>query len=90
MTPNEADPRGLIRESYRIAGVSAAECRAILLDWALSLPEGVDTSAALRLLIDRYGRPGHPMTAILQEGLASPPKSRRRGGRAGRRGRGGD
>jgi hypothetical protein len=85
---DEADPSGLIRESYRIEGVTAAECRSILLDWALSLPDGVDRGAALRLLIARRGEPGHPMTAVLQEGLESPPTPRRRGGRAGRGGKG--
>jgi len=39
------DPKGLIRESYRIEGIGMAECRSIFLDWALSLPDGADAGA---------------------------------------------
>lgn len=85
MNVAEADPKGVIRESYRIEGITLGECRSILLDWALSLPEGVDVAAALSCLLDSHGQPGHPMTAVLTDGLASPPEPRRRGGRAGRR-----
>ncbi|PTW52055.1 MULTISPECIES: hypothetical protein [Rhodovulum] len=82
-----ADPRGLIRESYRIEGIGPSECRSIFLDWALGLPETVDTSRALRRLLAEYG-PGaadHPMTAVLRAGLAEEPAARRRGGPRGRR-----
>ena len=41
------DPKGLIRESYRMEGIGSAECRSIFLDWALSLPEGHDNAAAI-------------------------------------------
>ncbi|MCC5973515.1 MAG: hypothetical protein JJT81_05640 [Rubellimicrobium sp.] len=80
------DPKGLVRESYRIEGISAPECRSIFLDWALSLPVGADPAPAIRGLLDRYGAaaPDHPMTATLQAGLASAAPPRRRGGRAGR------
>ncbi|MBK5926552.1 hypothetical protein [Rhodobaculum claviforme] len=82
LTPAHADPKGLVRESYRIAGIGPAECRSIFVDWALSLPPGVDTDAALRALLAEYGgaRADHPMTALLQEGLATPapPPGRRR------------
>ena len=44
------DSRGLIREAYRIEGIGPADCRTIFLDWALSLPEGTDTRAALEAL----------------------------------------
>ena len=37
---DDLDPKGLIRESYRIAGIGEPECRAIFLDWAIALPEG--------------------------------------------------
>ncbi len=76
------DPKGLIHEAYRIDGITAAECRSIFLDWALSLPEGQETGAALRLLLDRYGAaaPDHPMTPVLREGLTSVAAPRRRGG----------
>ena len=87
MDLREADPKGLIRESYRIEGITAGECRSVFMDWALSLPAGADTAEPLRVLIATYGlaEPGHPMSAILSEALVpatTPP--RRRGGRAGR------
>ncbi len=79
------DPKGLIRESYRIDGITDAECRSILVDWALSLPEEHDPRAALQALLDSYGAqaPDHPMTALLHEGLAPPPQ--RTGRRRARR-----
>lgn len=82
------DPKGLIREAYNIDGISDAECRSILIDWALSLPAGAgQTSAAARLLL-RKGQPGHPMTALLAAAAdpAADPATApaRRGGRAGR------
>jgi hypothetical protein len=84
MTLQDADPKGLIRESYAIDGITLGECRSIFVDWALSLPAGFDMPAAIRLLMAHYARPDHPMTQTLAEGLtpAAPPK--RRGGRAGR------
>lgn len=80
------DPRGLIRESYRIEGIGAAECRSIFLDWALSLPDGLDADAARQRLRAIYApdHPGHPMTAVLGEGRGGEARPRRRGGR-GRR-----
>lgn len=72
------DPKGLIRESYRIDGISDAECRSILIDWALSLPDGQDQRAALQSLLDQYGaEASHPMTALLNEGLTAPQPARR-------------
>lgn len=81
----EADPKGLVRESYRIEDIGPEECRSIFLDWALSLPAGTEPAAALRVLLDSYGQADHPMTAVLAEGLAPPPPTRRRGGRGARR-----
>ncbi len=83
---DEADPKGLIRESYRIEGIGASECRSIFVDWALSLGPTLTPRAAIALLIARYGaaNPGHPMNAVLSEGLETPPEPRRRGGRAAR------
>lgn len=81
-----ADPKGLVRESYRIEGITVGECRSIFLDWALSLRPGTDTSEALRALIAHYAAdaPGHPMNPVLEAGLAEPPRALRRGGRIGR------
>lgn len=84
MQLTEADPKGLIRESYRIEGISDPECRSILVDWALSLPAGVDSALALRVVLAEYAVPDHPMTAVLTEGLQESATPQRRGGRAGR------
>lgn len=80
-----SDPKNLMREAYRIEGITDGECRSILLDWALSLA-GPDPLPHILTLLDRYGAdaPDHPMTAVLKEGLAQPPGARRRGGRAAR------
>lgn len=74
------DPKGLIRESYRIEGISDGECRSILIDWALSLPSETSTPDALQALIARHEpeAPDHPMTALLREGLTSTPPRRNR------------
>nr|WP_252733965.1 hypothetical protein [Paracoccus marinaquae] len=87
----EADPKNLIRESFRIEGIGTAECRSIFVDWALSLPEGIEPVTAIRLLLDHYapkaapGTQPHPMIAVLVEGAqARPGTPRRRGGRAAR------
>ena len=87
MTRDPDDPRGLIREAYRIEGIGSGECRSIFLDWALGLPAGVETPAALRRLLARHGAaaPDHPMTQVLRDGLQPAEGPRRRGGRAGRR-----
>jgi hypothetical protein len=80
------DPKGLIRESYRIDRISEAECRSILMDWALSLPDGLSPGQALSALLDRYGAEAdHPMTRLMRDGLQTIPTAGRRGGRAGRR-----
>lgn len=86
MTADPHDPKGLIREAYRIDGITAPECRSIFLDWALSLPLGSDTGLAIAALLTRYGadHPDHPMSVTLHEGLAPAAGPRRRGGRSGR------
>lgn len=86
MRIEEADPKGLIRESYAIEGISDAECRSIFVDWALSLPAGADSADPLRALIAHYAaaRPDHPMSAILTGALLPSSLPRRRGGRSGR------
>jgi len=35
MKGDARDPRGLIREAYKIDGITASQCRSIFLDWAL-------------------------------------------------------
>ena len=86
MDRTEADPKGLVRESYAIEGITLAECRSIFIDWALSLKVGADTSAAIGVLLAQYGvnEPQHPMTATLTAGLETPAHPTRRGGRLGR------
>jgi hypothetical protein len=87
MQRDEADPKGLVREAYAIEGITAAECRSVFLDWALSLPPGTPLAAPIGVLLDRHAGalPDHPMNAVLREGLAPSPVPRRRGGHAGRR-----
>ncbi len=81
-----ADPKGLIRESYAIDGITLDECRSILIDWALSLPLGADTAAATQHLLAHHGagQIDHPMTQLLAQALAAGARPVRRGGRAGR------
>jgi hypothetical protein len=88
MTKNDLDPKGLIRESYRIDGISAPECRSIFLDWALGVLQTADMQAQIRELLAIYSKDAsdHPMTVVLTEGLATPEKSKRRGGRKARLG----
>ena len=86
MTHEEADPKGLVRESYRIEGITLGECRSIFMDWALSVKAGTSEPDALRTLIAEYGlsAPDHPMSGVLEAGLLAPPEPKRRGGRLGR------
>ncbi|MEM0934958.1 MAG: hypothetical protein AAGJ91_03510 [Pseudomonadota bacterium] len=81
------DPKGLIRESYRIEGITLAECRSIFMDWALSLPSETPPATAIEDLLGRYGAgaPDHPMTQVLRAGRAAPGKPARRGGWRARR-----
>lgn len=82
---NPDDPKGLIRESYRIDGITASECRSILVDWALSLPLDADQAATAARLHAAHATTDHPMTDLLAEAAAViPGKNQRRGGRAGR------
>ena len=80
-TDTETDPKGLMREAYAIEGITPSECRSIFLDWALSLPAGVDANGAIDRILARPGLPeDHPMTRILAEGRARMESPRRRGG----------
>lgn len=76
------DPKALIREAYRIEGITPSQCRSIFLDWALSLPDDTPTGVALRSLLQQYGdaAPDHPMTAVMRDGLTTMATPRRRGG----------
>lgn len=80
------DPRGLILESYRIEGITEAQCRSIFLDWALGITLGQDMIAKIEELLAHYepANPDHPMTLVLREGLAKAAEPKRRGGRAAR------
>lgn len=85
--PDTLDPKGVIRESYRIEGISEAQCRSIFLDWAIGVPAGEDARAMLPELLAHYGdaAPDHPMTKVLRDGLGAPERTGRRGGRNARR-----
>ena len=76
------DPKGLIRESYRIEGIGAPECRSIFLDWAISVPEGVEAAHWIGALLAEYrpANPDHPMTHVLEEALQPAARTGRRGG----------
>ena len=78
------DPKGLIRESFRIEGITEGECRSIFVDWALSVE--ASPRAAIEGLLERYATEpaDHPMFAVLREGLGEGPRAGRRGGRAAR------
>lgn len=89
----QANPKNLIRESFRIEGITPEECRSIFVDWALALPVDVAPAQAARVLLDTYaplvtraGEAAHPMLQMLVEGGRNPEDDppRRRGGRAGR------
>lgn len=78
------DPKGLIAESFRIEGITYEECRSIFLDWALAVPVDSDSKALIGQLLERHRVEGHPMTQVLEEGLAAQATPRRRGGWRGR------
>ena len=78
----EGDPRGLIYEAYRIKGITSQDCRSIFFDWALGLKSELDPIEQLNIIYNVYAEvnPGHPMNAVLEEGLSkfSRKKTRRR------------
>lgn len=82
------DPRGLIREAYRMEGLSKADCRSIFLDWALGLQDPSKGAEAAGTLLAFYAdQPAdHPMSQVLREGSERmTPRTRRAGGAMGRR-----
>lgn len=86
-TDDVFDQKGLIRESYRIEGITLAECKSIFLDWAISVPPEVESPEWVALLLEKYGtaHPDHPMTSVLRDAQNAPNRSGRRGGARGRR-----
>lgn len=82
MKGDELDPKGLIADAYRIDGIGGEECRAIFLDWALSVPVDVDSGALIGALLLRHDAEpqDHPMTEVLRQGLTKITAPRRRGG----------
>ena len=87
MDEKALDPKALIREAYRIDGISEPECRSIFFDWALGVPQDDDPRAYIRHLLAIHSEQpsDHPMTLVLNEGLLTAAKTGRRGGRRGRR-----
>lgn len=86
MTPDPIDPTGLIRESFRIDGITAPECRTIFFEWAVGIDVSLDTKAAISALLARYADApaDHPMTQTLRQALADAQPARRKGGRRAR------
>lgn len=82
----QADPKGLVRESYAIEGITLEECRSIFIDWALSLPADADTLACLAVVVSHYATPlpDHPMSSVLRDAADKTDAPTRRGGRAAR------
>lgn len=86
MNYSKLDPKGLIKDSYAIDGITEPECRSIFLDWALGVGPSADARAQIILLLDIYAAENslHPMTKTLQYGLEAPGEMARRGGHKGR------
>ena len=76
-----ADPRGLIREAYRIEGITEAECRSIFFGWLFGIEEeGTDNLVNLVATLHHHyatDHPNHPMTHVLAEGQLKPTRSPR-------------
>ncbi|KMW56600.1 hypothetical protein AIOL_001554 [Candidatus Rhodobacter oscarellae] len=86
MELDRIDKTQLIKESYRIEGISAEECRTIFVDWALKLPADIVPQEAIAVLYEAYAAaaPDHPMSQVLKDGMVAPTAPKRRGGRRGR------
>ena len=86
MQLDQIDKSNLMREAYRIEGITDVECRSIFVDWALKLPAEIAPAAAIEFLLSIYeaGAEGHPMTDVLRQGLSAPARPKRRGGRSAR------
>ncbi len=95
MTLDQLDPRGVIKDSYAICGITEEQCRSIFLDWVIGLAADAPVHELIAQLLAHYGprHPDHPMTKTpmtktLRLGLDHPAEARRRGGRRGRLGDG--
>ena len=86
MKVENVDPKGLIRESYRIECITPPMCKTIFFDWAIQIEVGANPADHIQFCIDHYGAElqKHPMTKVLTEALAPAPVQKRRGGRSGR------
>ena len=82
MERDPLDKKGLIREAYRIDGITLGECRSIFLDWALSTPDEAEVQPLIAIMLERYQpqNPDHPMTQVMIEGQKTATTPRRRGG----------
>lgn len=80
------DPKGLIREAFRMDDIGGPECRTIFLDWALGAPPETDVKQTIAALLEIYAcePQDHPMITTLKEALADIGPAKRRGGRQGR------
>ncbi|MCP5039123.1 MAG: hypothetical protein GY945_16130 [Rhodobacteraceae bacterium] len=76
------DPRGLIRESYRIDGIDAGQCRSVFLDWVLGAGARPALSEQIAVLLAHYSKdaPDHPMSDVLRAGLEGEAASKGRQG----------
>lgn len=86
---DQLDPGGLIRESYRIEGITLGEARSIFLDWAIKIDPMLKPATSIRRLLALYealAPQDHPMSVVLREGLGdiNGPSGRRGGSRARR------
>ena len=82
------DPSGLIREAFRIEGITREDCRTIFLDWVIGLRERFDMTDAVHAMLARHvAEPDdHPMMLTLREAIEQAPTPQRRGGARARRG----
>jgi hypothetical protein len=78
MKVENVDPKGLIRESYRIECITPPMCKTIFFDWAIQVPVGADPAGYIKFCISYYGDvlPNHPMTSVLTAALAPAPQNR--------------
>lgn len=79
-----ADPKGLMHEAFCMPELTPGDCRAIFLDWALSLTPAMQAGAAVPVILGRNDGSEHPMIDVLRQAQAPAPPPARRGGRAGR------